>query len=73
MFVCYMVVAPTIALTLFVQLTATQILWAFALSALSFIALLLLGYLNLENSYVLSLPALLVVVFSSLRQTGNTK
>ena len=61
LFVSYMVVAPTIALTLFLRPSARLIYVSFFVSALCFLIGLITGLLTLENSFVLAVPAILVL------------
>jgi hypothetical protein len=72
MFICYMVFAPTVAISLFVRMSSYEIIASFVLALLLFIVLFLAGILSLENSYWLSLPALIFSIPGLIRRYAGS-
>jgi Na+/proline symporter len=67
MFVGYMVFAPTIAISLFIPTTGRAVLLSFGATLFLFILLLALEYLTLENAYLLTLPAVIILPYASIK------
>ncbi|MDD9981017.1 MAG: hypothetical protein OXU81_06615 [Gammaproteobacteria bacterium] len=72
MFVAYMVFAPTIAMSVIFPLSRNMMLLSFALTAATFVLLLFADILTLGNSYILTLPVVLIsLYFAFFRTTKN--